>query len=79
MKIAVEFNASRQIVYILLKAAKGLPDGTVTKRKTSAWTDPILRQEVLISPSIMPASLKKKHSKLLEGGINLNNPKSAEK
>ena len=75
MKIAVNFNVSRQTVYTLLKAAKGLPDDTVPKqkigsgkkRKTSAWTDHILRREVLISPSIMPASLKKKHLKMCEG------------
>ena len=33
----------------------------------SARTDHILRREILISPSITPASLKKKHPKLLEG------------
>ena len=33
MKIAVELNLSKQIVYMLLKAAKGLPDGTVPLRK----------------------------------------------
>ena len=33
MKIAVELNVSKQTVYTLLKAAKGLPDGTVPKRK----------------------------------------------
>ena len=75
MKIAVELNVSKQTVYTLLKAAKGLPDGTVPKQKigscrkqkTSARTDYIFRREVLISPSITFVSLKKKHSKLLEG------------
>ena len=75
IKIAVEWNVSRQTVYMLLKAAKGLPDGTVPKRKIgsgrkrkmSPRTDHILRRKVLISPSITPASLKKKHPKLLEG------------
>ena len=77
MKIAVQLNVSKRIVYTLLKAAKSLPDSTVPKRKfgsgrkrkTSARTDHnhIFRPEVLISPSIMPASLKKKHSNLLKG------------
>ena len=74
MKIAVELNVSKQTVYTLLKAVKGLPDGTVPKQKigsvrkqkTSARTDHILKRKVLISPSITPASLKKKHQKLLE-------------
>ena len=75
MKIAVELNGSKQTVFMLLKAAKGLPDGIVPKRKigsgrkrkTSAMTNHIFGRKVLISPSITPASLKKKHPKLLEG------------
>ena len=34
MKIAVKLNVSIPTVKVLLKAAKGLPDGTVPKRKT---------------------------------------------
>ena len=75
IKIAMELNVLKQTVYTLLKAAKGLPDGIVSKRKfgsgrkrkTSARTDHIFMREVLISPSITPASLKMKHPKLLEG------------
>ena len=77
MKIAAELNVSRQTINTLLKAAKGLPDGTVPKRKnafggkqkTSARTYHILRRKMLISPSVMHASLKKKHPKLLEGAL----------
>ena len=73
-KVAAELNVSRQTVYTLLKATKDLPKGTVLKRKigsgrkrkTTARTDHLLRQEVLLRPSITPASLKKKHLKLLE-------------
>ena len=75
MKIAVELNVSKKTVYTLLKAAKGLPDGNEPKRKigsgrkrkTSPRTNHIFWREVLVSLSITPASLKKKHSKLLEG------------
>ena len=74
-KVAVDLYVSRQTVYTLLKATKGLPEGTVPKRKlcsgrkrkTTARTDHLLRREVLLSPSIIPASLKKKHPKLLQG------------
>ena len=58
-----------------MKAASGLPKGTVSKRKigsgrkrkTSGRTDRLLKQEVLASPSITAANLKKKHPELLEG------------
>ena len=74
-KVAADLYVLRQIVYTLLKATKGLPEGTVPKRKigsgrkrkTTARTDHLLRREVLLSPSITPASLKKKHPKLLQG------------
>ena len=74
-KVAADLNVSRQTVYTLLKATKGLPEGTVPKRKigsgrkqkTTARTDHLLRQEMLLRPSITPASLKQKHPKLLEG------------
>ena len=74
-KVAADLNVSRQTVYTLLKATKGLLEGTVSKRKigsgrkrkTTARTDQLLRREVLLRPSITPASLKKKHPKLLEG------------
>ena len=74
-KVAADLNVSRQTVYTLLKATKGLPEGTVSKqkigsgrkRKTTARTDHLLRQKVLLRPSITPASLKKKHPKLSEG------------
>ena len=74
-KVAADLNVSRQTVYTLLKVTKGLPEGTVPKRKigsgrkrkTTARTDHLLRREVLLRPSITPASLKKKHPKLLEG------------
>ena len=74
-KVEADLNISRQIVYTLLKATKGLPEGTVPKQKigsgrklkTTARTDHLLRREVLLRPSITPASLKKKHPKLLEG------------
>ena len=74
-KVAADLNVSRQTVYILLKATKGLPEGTLPKRKlgsgkkqkTTARTDHLLKREVLLRPSITPASLKKKHPKLLEG------------
>ena len=73
-KVAAKLNVLRQTVYTLLKATKGLPEGTVPKRrigcgrkrKTTARTDHLLRREVLLRPSITPASLKKKHPKLLE-------------
>ena len=72
-KIAADLNISRQIVYTLLNATKSLPEGTVPKRKigsgrkrkTTARTDHLLRREVLLRPSITPASLKNKHPKLL--------------
>ena len=75
IKTAAELKVSRQAVYTLLKSAKGLPEGTVPKRKvgsgrkrkTSAKADNILRREVLVCPSITPATLKKKHPTLLEG------------
>ena len=74
-KVAADLYVSRQTVYLLLKATKSLPEGTVPKRKigsgrkrkTTARTDHLLKREVLLRPSITPASLKKKHSKLLEG------------
>ena len=74
-KAAVDLNISRQTVYTLLKATKGLTEGAVPKQKigsgrkpkTTARTDHFLRREVLLRPSITPASLKKKHPKLLEG------------
>ena len=74
-KVATDLNVSRQTVYTLLKATKGLPEGTVPKRKigsgrkrkTTGSTNHVLRREVLLRPSITPASLKKKHPKLLEG------------
>ena len=74
-KVAADLNVSRQTVYTLLKVTKGLPEGIVPKRKidsgrkrkTIARTDHLLRREVLLRPSITPASLKKKHLKLLEG------------
>ena len=74
-KVAADLNVSRQTVYTLLKVTKGLPEGTVPKRKigsgrkrkTTARTDHLLRREVLLRTSITPASLKKKHPKLLEG------------
>ena len=74
-KVAANLNVSRQTVYTLLKATKDLPEGTVPnrkigsgrKRKTTARTDHLLRREMLPRPSITPASLKKKHPKLLEG------------
>ena len=64
IKTAAELKVSRQAVYTLLKSAKGLPGGTVPKRKvgsgrkrkTSAKTDNILRREVLVCPSITPAT-----------------------
>ena len=73
-KVAADLNVSRQTVYTFLKVTKGLPEGTVPKRKigsgrkrkTTARTDHLLRREVLLRPSITPASLKK-HPKLLEG------------
>ena len=74
-KVAANLNVSRLTVYTLFKATKDLPKGTVPrrkigsgrKRKTTARTDHLLRREVLLRPSITPASLKKKHPKLLEG------------
>ena len=74
-KVAADWNVSRQTVYTLLKATKGLPEGTLPKQKlgsgkmqkTTARTDHLLKREVLLRPSITPASLKKKHPKLLEG------------
>ena len=74
-KVAANLNVSRLTVYTLLKATKGLLEGTVPKRKigsgrkrkTTAKTDHLLRREVLLRPSITPASLKKRHPKLLEG------------
>ena len=74
-KVAADLYVSRQTVYTLLKATKGLPEGTVPKRKigsgrkrkTTARTDHLLRRKVLLSPSITPACLKKKHPKLLQG------------
>ena len=73
-KVAADLNVARQTVYTLLKATKGLPEGTVPKRKigsgrkrkTTARTDHLLRREVLLRPSITTACLKKKHPKLLE-------------
>ena len=32
-KVAADLNVSRQTVYTLLKVTKGLPEGTVPKRK----------------------------------------------
>ena len=74
-KVAANLNVSRLTVYTLFKATKDLPEGTVPrrkigsgrKRKTTARTDHLLRRKVLLRPSITPASLKKKHPKLLEG------------
>ena len=74
-KVSADLNVSRQTVYTSLKATKGLPESTVPKRKigscrkrkTTARTDHLLRRKVLLRPSITPASLKKKHPKLLEG------------
>ena len=73
-KIAADLKVSRQVVYQLMKAARTLPKGTVPKRKigserkrkTSGGTDRLLKQEVLASPSIAVANLKKKHLELLE-------------
>ena len=36
-KVAADLNISRQTVYTLLKATKGLPEGTVPKRKIWFW------------------------------------------
>ena len=72
-KIAANLKVSRQAVYKMMKAARGLPKGTVPKRKigsgrkrkTSGRTDRLLKQEVLASLSIMAANFKK-HPELLE-------------
>ena len=75
-KVAADLYVARQTVYTLLKATKGLlSEGTVSKRKigsgrkrkTTARTNHHLRREVVLRPSITPASFKKKHPKLLEG------------
>ena len=74
-KVAADLNVSRQTVHTLLKATKGLLEGTVPKRKigfdrkrkTTARPDHLSRREMLLRPSITPASLKNKHPKLLEG------------
>ena len=74
-KVVADLYVSRQTVYTLLKATKGLREGTVPKpkigsgrkRKATARTDHLLRRKVLLRPSITPANFKKKHPKLLEG------------
>ena len=75
IKTAAELKVSMQAVYTLLKSAKGLPEGTVPKqkvgsrrkRKTSAKTDNIFRREVLVCPSITPATLKKNTQRCWRG------------
>ena len=57
-EIAADLKISRQAVYKMMKAARGLPKDTVPKRKissgrkrkTSGRTDRLLKQEVLASP-----------------------------
>ena len=73
-EIAADLKVSRQAIYKLMKAAKGLPKSTAPKQKIgfgrkwkmSGRTDRLLKQEVLVSPSITAASLNKKHLELLE-------------
>ena len=86
-KVAADLNVSRQTVYTLLKVTKSLPEGTVLKRKigsgrkrkTTARTDHLLRREMLLRPSITPASLKKEAPKTVGGSIHQNHPASVEK
>ena len=71
-EIAADLKVSRQVVYKLMKAKRGLPKNTVPeqktgsgrKRKTSGRTDRLLKQEVLASSSITAANLKKRHPEL---------------
>ena len=64
-EITADLKVSRHAIYKLMKAAKGLPKGIVPKRKIgsgrkrkmSARTDFLLKQEVLASPSIAATSL----------------------
>ena len=68
-EIAADLKISRLVVYKFMKATRGLPKGTVPKRKigsgrkwkTSGRTDRLLKQEVFARPSITTASIKKKH------------------
>ena len=87
MKIAVELNVSRQIVSMLLKAAKGLPDGTVPKQKNWFWQKAknVSQYRSYIKTRSNYQSInhtckfEKEAPKAVGGGINPNTPKSAEK
>ena len=73
-QIAADLKISRQAIYNLIKAARSLPKGAISrrrqgtggKRKTPRRTDALLKCEVLANPMFTAASLKKKHPELLE-------------
>ena len=73
LHVAAKFKVTRKVVYNLKKATAKLPPGTVpprkpgsgTPRKTSKWTDKILKREVLGEPAITASELKKNHPDLL--------------
>ena len=73
-RVALDLHVSKQTIFNLKRAAAGLPDnttpprkvGTGAKKKTSERTNAVLRREVMLSPSITAAALKKKHPLLLQ-------------
>ena len=82
-KITADLKVSRQAIYKLIKAAKGLSKSTVPKQKIdsggkqemSGRKDHLLKQEVLVT-SIIVTGLIKVAPRAFGGGFNPDNPKS---
>ena len=84
-KVAADLNVSRQTVYTLLKSTKGLPEGTVPKRKigsgrkrkTTARTD----HNFKAAPQTINHTCKfeTEAPKTVGGSIHQNHPASVEK
>ena len=80
-EIAANLKVSRQTVYKLMKAAKGLPKrnvlkqkiGSGRKQKMSGRTDCPLKQEGLASSSSMAASLEFKFKPELLEEVSIQN------
>ena len=69
IRLAANLHVSRP-----KRAAARLPPGTTpprkvvtgAKKKTTARTDALIRHEVMMYPSVIAASLKKKHAQVLQ-------------
>ena len=72
--VAADLQVSRTAIYELKRTAAQLPPGTTphrkvgtgSKKKTTARTDALIRQDVMEYPSITAAQLKERHAELLK-------------